>query len=510
MSAPRPAGLPIAAYLAGLAGLAVAAAFLAALAVVVFLPPRPPGVVRTDVLIPAFAAAYEQAGLGAPITRQPRLAFRIVAEPPAAPRRHPIARRFAAQIAQRIGIDRSHVLVSTRFARSDTFVVRVDQRDFAERRWPGLSEEPDDIEEALKRLRATRERVMVFTVPSDRPAPPAPPAPQAQLPPGPPPGAPAPPPIPLFSPVPEGVALLAGFEISARLPDGRWLIMRQGRNWAELGWIGRAALVLGAALLALGVMAAFVARRLAAPIRGFAEAVQAVGVDPQGEPVRLQGPRELRDAAAAVNAMQARLRALIADRTRTLATVAHDMRTPLMRLRLAAENVEPEHRERLAKEVKEVEALVASFIAFAREDPAEERRVRLDLAALLESLVEDHAASGRAVRYAGPERLVVTGQSLGLKRLFANLIDNALKHAERCEVRLSLDGGQAVAEVVDNGPGVPEAERERIFEPFVRLSGGGGAGLGLAAARSIARAHGGDITAGGDAAGAVFRVTLPI
>lgn len=529
--APR-GGLPIALYLAGLAGFAVAAAFLAALVVVVLLPPRPPGVLRTDQLIPAFATAFEQARDGKAIQRQPRLAFRIAKTPPPTPRQHPIARRFAAQIAHRIGVERSDVLVATSFAKTETFVVRIDRREdradvlihprskegreelertldqFGDLRWKRREELARSVDHArsVEHARRMGGSVEIFTMPGAPEAPPLPPAGvQAPAPP------PAPP-IPLFSPLPQGVALLAGFEISARLPDGRWLTMKQGRNWAELGWIGRAAAVLGAALLALGLMAALVARRLAAPIRGFAEAVQAVGVDPGGAPVQMKGPRELRDAALAVNAMQARLRALIADRTRTLAAVAHDMRTPLMRLRLAAENVEPEQRERLAKEVAEVEALVASFIAFAREDPAEESRVRLDLVALLESLVEDHAAAGRAVTYQGPERLVVTGQSLGLKRLFANLIDNALKHAERCEVRLSVDGAQAVAEVADNGPGVPEAERERIFEPFVRLRGAssGGAGLGLAAARSIARAHGGEITAGGDAAGAVFKVVLPV
>src|SRR5215470_5802972 len=94
-----------------------------------------------------------------------------------------------------------------------------------------------------------------------------------------------------------------------------------------------------------------------------------------------------------------RLRALVADRTKTLAAVAHDMRTPLMRLRLAAEHVGPDERDRMTKEIAEVEALVASFIAFARDDPAEEARVRVDLSALLQSLADDHAEHGRNVSF---------------------------------------------------------------------------------------------------------------
>ena len=315
----------------------------------------------------------------------------------------------------------------------------------------------------------------------------------------------------MFAPAPHGVALISGFQFSAQLPDGRWLTMRQGRNWAELGWIGRAALIIAAALTALSLMALLFARQMAKPIQNFADAVQAVGVDPQSAPVVEEGPRELRGAARAVNAMQARLRALIADRTKTLAAVAHDMRTPLMRLRLVAENARPEERDRMAKEIGEVEALVASFIAFARDDPAEEARVRVDLAALLQSLADDHAEHGRNVSFSGDERVIITGQSLGLKRLFGNLIDNALKYGASARIKLERRESEVIVDVEDDGPGVPADQRESVFEPFVRLNEQGtrGAGLGLAAARSIARAHGGDVVILDKNDGAHVRVTLP-
>ncbi|HRK64726.1 MAG TPA: ATP-binding protein, partial [Terricaulis sp.] len=316
---------------------------------------------------------------------------------------------------------------------------------------------------------------------------------------------------PLFAPAPVGVLLISGFEISAQLPDGRWLVMQQGRNWAEIGWIGRTVLIIAAALAAVSLLSLLIARRLTRPIRNFSEAVQAVGVNPQNEPVREEGPAELRGAARAVNTMQARLRALIADRTKTLAAVAHDMRTPLMRLRLQAEHVAPEQREKMAKEIEEVEALVASFIAFARDDPAEEARVRLDLAALLQSIADDHAEAGRDVTYVGDERAIITGQSLGLKRVFTNLVDNALKYGERARITLRREDSAVIIDVEDEGPGVPAAQRETVFEPFVRLNEEGtrGAGLGLAAARSIARAHGGDIVILDAEKGAKLRVTLP-
>jgi signal transduction histidine kinase len=316
---------------------------------------------------------------------------------------------------------------------------------------------------------------------------------------------------PMFAPAPAGVVLISGFEIGAQLPDGRWLVMRQGRNWAELGWIARAAGIIGGTLLLLSIIAVAFARYLTRPIRSFADAVQAVGVNPQSEPVVEEGPLELRGAARAVNTMQARLRALIADRTKTLAAVAHDMRTPLMRLRLAAESAPVEQRERMAKEIGEVEALVASFIAFARDDPAEEARVRLDLASLLQSIADDHAEHGRSVTFEGEERVVITGQSLGLKRLFANLVENALKYGNEARIKLRSEEGAVVVDVEDDGPGIPVEQRESVFEPFVRLNEEGtrGAGRGLAAARSIARALGGDIAILDAENGALVRVTLP-
>jgi signal transduction histidine kinase len=320
------------------------------------------------------------------------------------------------------------------------------------------------------------------------------------------------PPTPIFAPAPEGVVLLSGFQVGAELPDGRWLVMTQGRNWAEIGWVLRAAGVIGGTLLVLSLLAMLFTRRLTRPIRNFSDAVQAVGVDPQSEPVKEEGPQELRGAARAVNTMQARLRALIADRTKTLAAVAHDMRTPLMRLRLAAEHALPEQRECMAKEIGEVEALVASFIAFARDDPAEEARVRLDLSSLLESIASDHCEAGRDVTFTGEDRLIITGQSLGLKRLFGNLVENALKYGERSRISLTREETQVVIDVADDGPGIPADKRESVFEPFVRLNEEGtrGAGLGLAAAQSIARAHGGAIVILDAERGALLRVTLPL
>jgi signal transduction histidine kinase len=511
-------GLPIAATLGLLVALAFASAFVVMIAVVIFLPPRPPDVARGDQLAEQFIAGYEATReSGRPPSGD--LHWRVTADAPHDQTAPPLM-RLRMDVARRLAMQPRQVSIAAETARSDVFVFRV-----------------RDVErhaEAFERHAQEHEKLIIDMTEGDDPVirhlPPEAgegagqrhPDPeqrrvelhmgtwqrQIEPPVAPPPGMPPEP--PLFAPAPPGVVLLTGYTFAAQLPDGRWLSMSPGRDWEQLGWIGRAALVIGGTLAMLSLLALLFARRLARPIQHFAQAVEAVGVNPQSEPVTEEGPRELRGAARAVNAMQARIRALVADRTKTLAAVAHDMRTPLMRLRLAAENAPPEQRERMAKEIGEVEALVAGFIAFARDDPAEEARVRLDLSALLQSLTDDHAEAGRDVTFSGEERLVITGQSLGLKRLFSNLIDNALKYGGSARVSLTRADGAVVVEIADDGPGIPAAQRETVFEPFVRLAQNvSGAGLGLPAARSIARAHGGDVVFADAERGALVRVSLP-
>ncbi len=542
-------GLPIAAHLGLLVALAFVSAFIGIVAVVIFLPPRPPDVMRADVVAQHFQDGYAATRASGHAPDRDAMEWSIAAVPPSDDDASPFMEPVRGRLAQHLGLRREQVrLAAAQFARSDVVVFRVRDAEehitmhnemFVRTPHARTPQSPREAPEAATPPPApTAETEIFIGVPDDErtprrapsaPVPPASPAPArpvhaTPVPPTPPtpvtprtppapatPATPAPPLPPMFAPAPHGVALISGFQFSAQLPDRRWLTMRQGRNWAELGWIGRAALIIAAALGVLSLLALMFARQMAKPIQHFADAVQAVGVNPQSAPVLEEGPRELRGAARAVNTMQARLRALIADRTKTLAAVAHDMRTPLMRLRLAAENAPPEQRDRMAREIGEVEALVASFIAFARDDPAEEARVRVDLAALLQSLADDHAEHGRNVSFDGDERVIITGQSLGLKRLFGNLIDNALKYGARARIKLHRGENEVVVDVEDDGPGVPAAQRESVFEPFVRLNeeGARGAGLGLAAARSIARAHGGEVVILDDNGAAFVRVTLP-
>jgi signal transduction histidine kinase len=531
--APGKTGQPIVVHLAVLVAIALAAAYVVNLVAVVMLPPRPPDVVRGDKVLDAFTAGYDVARTGRTPPTGDGARWAIEKEKPRIARAPRAGRIIVHDLARRLRTTPQKVVVAFDATPTDVVVFRVRSEEFRVEH-DKMRMERDQIRQAQEKVRAlrieTREardthvRVRREVVVSDNgdvtvrtPQPPVPPVtPQgarahavAPAPPAP----PEPPEPPRFAPPPPGVVLMSGFLVAAEMEDGRWLVMRQQSNAETLDWIMRAALGIGATLAILLLLALLFARRLAAPIQRFAEAARRVGVDEGEAPVKEEGPRELRTAARAVNAMQGRLRSLVAERTEMLAAVAHDLRTPLMRLRLAAENADPALRERLAKETGEIDAMVSSFIAFARDDPTREARVKLDLAALLQSAVDDRTETGQDVTYQGPERLVVMGQAVGLKRLVENLIDNALKYGGVARVAMRHEGGQARIDVTDDGPGIPREEREKVFRPFVRgeAATGAGAGLGLAAAREIARAHGGDVEIrDGEPRGALVRVTLPL
>ncbi|MDX2235347.1 MAG: ATP-binding protein [Hyphomonadaceae bacterium] len=494
-------GWPIAAHLAALVAMALAAAYIVNIAAVVMLPPRPSDVMRGDKVLDAFVEAYAVAKAG----RTPRsegARWSIADQRPRTDRMPRPGKLLTRDLARRLDLDPGRVVVAFDPTPSDVVVFRVRREEMRVAR--EAERNAEDARRSAERPRGEDRRVEEIVIEDRR-------RDRADAPPRP----PEPPEPPLFAPPPPGVVLMSGFLVAAELPDGRWLTMRQQSTAETIDWIARAALGIGATLAILLLLALLFARRLAAPIQRFADSARRVGVDPGEAPVREEGPRELRTAARAVNAMQARLRALVAERTEMLAAVAHDLRTPLMRMRLVAENADPALRDKLVKEAAEIDALVSSFIAFARDDPTREARVRLDLAALVQSLVDDRAEAAQPVTYEGPDRLVITGQALGLKRLVDNLVDNALKYGAVARVRVRQDGEYAVIEVADEGPGVPPAEREKVFRPFVRGETAGaqaaGAGLGLSAAREIARAHGGDVEIGdAQPRGALITVRLPV
>jgi signal transduction histidine kinase len=257
------------------------------------------------------------------------------------------------------------------------------------------------------------------------------------------------------------------------------------------------------------------ARRMTAPLGAFARAAERLGHDPRAPPMTLSGPAELGAAARAFNEMQVRIRRYVDDRTAMVGAISHDLRTPLTRIRFKVEGASPSLRDSVVADVAQMEAMISAVLAFIRDANAPTKRERLDLLSLLECQVDDAALVGADVTLLDSQPVIVVADALGLQRLFGNLIDNAVKYGGGARVGLSVEAGEAVVAVSDDGPGLPAGELERVFDAFYRAEpsrnrDSGGVGLGLSVARSIARAHGGDLVLEPKVKGLAAIVRLPL
>ena len=252
--------------------------------------------------------------------------------------------------------------------------------------------------------------------------------------------------------------------------------------------------------LATSILAYAVARLASAPLERLAVAAVELGQDLDRAPVQVSGPTEVQHAAAAFNAMRRRLQQHIRERTQMLAAITHDLQTPLTRLRLRLERVEDEAlRERLVADWGAMKALVDEGLELARSAETSEPRVMLDLDSLLESLVEDVTDAGGHAVFEQRCHAVLRLQPLAARRLFSNLIDNAIKYGGSAQVSAVRVGDGIAVRVRDPGPGLPDDMLERVFDPFVRgdasrLRQTGGAGLGLTIARMLAEKNGAKLT----------------
>jgi len=288
--------------------------------------------------------------------------------------------------------------------------------------------------------------------------------------------------------------------VSIALPDGRWLNARSVPT-APVPALARPYVAMLAILAVLLVAAVSLGtRRATRPLAGLAEAAERLGRGEPVAPLPETGPEEVRRAVAAFNRMQERLSRFIADRTRLLAALGHDLRTPITSLRLRAELLDDEEaKQRIVETLDEMQRMVESTLAFAREEAQAEPVRETDLAALVEGTVEDLSELGLDVRLVASEPVVARIRSAAVRRALRNLIENAVRYGKRARVGLVREGEEAVVRVDDDGPGIPVDKLEEVFEPFVRLDPSrstetGGVGLGLAIARGIARAHGGEVS----------------
>ena len=295
------------------------------------------------------------------------------------------------------------------------------------------------------------------------------------------------------------------FTASVDMDDGRWLNVAVGPPPGAPPW-GRTFL-LAFALSALGVavVTVLVGRRISKPMRRLATAAGRLGRGEEVGDLPESGPVELRSTVRAFNLMRERLDRFVRDRTAMLAAISHDLRTPITSLRLHAELVDDERtRAKIVTALDEMQRMTEETLAFIREDMRREETRTVDLHALADSVAADLADLGyeiavpESAESAEPGRVLVACRPVALRRAVRNLLENAGAYGVRATARIVRDDAGVRVVIEDEGPGIPEADLERVFEPFVRLEESrsrdtGGTGLGLAIARTIVRGHGGDI-----------------
>jgi len=290
------------------------------------------------------------------------------------------------------------------------------------------------------------------------------------------------------------------FRISVPLGDGDWLNVSAQFQRPDLQ---APPALLGATLLSLVLVIAalwYGLGRITRPLRQLADAADGFGIDAPAPEMPRSGPREVQALSDALERMHGRLIAMVKDRTRMLAALGHDLRSPITALRVRAEMVDDdETRERMAATLDEMQEMVDSTLAYARGVSTDQPMEEIDLAGLVHGLAEELSETGPEISV---EALVpVHGQirHIAMRRALRNLMENAQRYGAGAQVTVRQTSRAAEILIEDQGPGIPEADLEKVFDPFTRLETSrsretGGIGLGLPITRSILRAHGGDVT----------------
>jgi signal transduction histidine kinase len=336
------------------------------------------------------------------------------------------------------------------------------------------------------------------------------------------------PPFPGWHPMMGGGPMLRGFgmfgalggfrdlQVAVPLPDGRWLSFVTAVPESGPSFSRQFLLSMGVMAVIILAVSVWVVRRVTTPLAPLSAAAERLGNDLNAPPMPETGTVETQKASHAFNTMQSRLRALIENRTRMLAAISHDLRTPLTLLRLRTENVgNVAEREKMLATIAEMESMIAATLQFARDEAQAEPRRRTDLTALLASAVDDMADAGMVVSMEPSEPIVSECQPAALKRALTNLLDNSVKYGKQARAAIRSTAHAVEITIDDEGPGIPNDELARVFQPFYRLEASrnretGGIGLGLAIALSVIQAHGGKLTLSNRPEGGLrARVNLP-
>ena len=306
-----------------------------------------------------------------------------------------------------------------------------------------------------------------------------------------------------------GVALPDGAMISAKfVPD-----LRQRPLWSA-PWMT----TLLFAVISVTLLGLWAARALTAPLSSFARAAESFSVNGAAAPLPENGPEEIRSVARALNRMRERITALIDDRTKMLAAISHDLRTPITRMRLRSEFIEDDiHRRHMLVDLDQMRTMLESVLSFLRNDRKLEPMTLVDIASTLQLVTDQFADMGHKVAYDGPEHAMATVRPDDLYRTITNLVENAVRFGAESTIRLRMEPDRVTIDVEDNGPGISDERKSVMLEPFVRgddarnMDEATGFGLGLSIARGIVQAHGGQLSLNDrHPHGLIVRVQLPV
>jgi len=305
-----------------------------------------------------------------------------------------------------------------------------------------------------------------------------------------------------------GMVLPDGAMIAANAPSER----RSPPVWGS-PWM----MTLLFAVISVTLLGVWAARALTAPLSSFASAAESFSLNSAATPLPERGPEEIRFLAKALNRMRARITGLIDDRTRMLAAISHDLRTPITRMRLRCEFMEDEtQRGRMLADLDQMRAMLEQVLSFLRDDRRLAPPTLTDIASELQLVADQFADMGHKATYIGPAHALAMVRPDDLHRGITNLVENAVRFGSEATIRLDAAEDRIVIDIADNGPGILDADKRQVLEPFVRgddarnMDNAAGFGLGLSIARAIASAHGGELSLhDSQPHGLVVRIELP-
>lgn len=308
-------------------------------------------------------------------------------------------------------------------------------------------------------------------------------------------------------------------KIGIALPDGAMISVKlQPDPRQPPFWGGPWMMTLLFAVISVGLLGLWAARALTAPLSSFAMAAEGFSLNVAAAPLPERGPEEIRSVAKALNRMRERITALIDDRTRVLAAISHDLRTPITRMRLRCEFIEDDlHRSRMLRDLDQMRSMLESVLSFLRNDRNLESMTLVDIATTLQLVADQFADMGHEVAYHGPQHALATVRPDDLHRSVTNLVENAVRFGAQVTIRLGVSPETAIIEVEDDGPGISDARKEAMLEPFVRgddarnMDEAAGFGLGLSIAHAIVLAHGGELSLHDrQPHGLIVRIQMPV